>query len=158
MKNFKLKLIDVIFNFIFLIFFIGCAVKTTPVYLHIDSPEIKLSDEGFLKESLGYKQIIIYKAGNEPVNFILKENKICVENRCFNKEIFIKKYFNGYQKDFFDRILNKKPLALNNFQKIQNGFIQKEKGIFYKVTNNYILFKDKKRKTIVLIKYLKGKK
>ena len=144
--------------FLFLLPFLsGCATKTTPVFVTIKSPQIKLSDEGFLKEGLGYKEIIIYKAGSIPVKFLLKQNQICVNNKCFNKYLFIEHYFYGYKKDFFDRILSKKPLSLKNIKKINGGFIQKSKNFLYIVKKNSVLFKDKKRKIIIFIKFLKEK-
>ena len=146
-----------ILNCTFYIFLAGCAVKTTPVFVTLNSPEIKISDEGFLKQSFGYKELIIYKAGNVPVKFLIKDNEICVNNKCINKYYFMKHYFNGLNKDFFDKILDKKPLSLKSYKKIKDGFIQKSANIFYKVTKNSVLFKDKNTKTIILIQYLKDK-
>ena len=143
--------------FVLFIFFIGCAPKTTPIFVTINSPKIKISDEGFLKEGFGYKEIIIYKAGNFPIKFLLKQNQICVNNKCFNKYFFIKHYFYGYEKDFFDKILSKKPLSLKFIKKTSNGFVQKSKYIIYIVKKNSVLFKDKKRKIVVFIKFLKEK-
>ena len=143
--------------FVLFIFFIGCAPKTTPIFVTINSPKIKISDEGFLKEGFGYKEIIIYKVGNFPIKFLLKQNQICVNNKCFNKYFFIKHYFYGYEKDFFDKILSEKPLSLKFIKKTSNGFVQKSKYIIYIVKKNSVLFKDKKRKIVVFIKFLKEK-
>ena len=150
------KIISLI-NFLFFIFIIGCATKIKPIFITVKSPQIKISDEGFIKEGMGYKEIIIYKAGNEPVKFILKKDKICVNNECINKYIFMKKYFYGYKKNFFDKILNKKPLIKDKIQKIKNGFIQKSTNFIYIVKKNSILFKDKNKHIIIFIKYLKEK-
>ncbi len=154
MKNNKYFL-SLFSSLISIFFFIGCATKTTPVYVSIKSPKIRVSDAGFLKEGIGYKEIIIYKAGNAPVKFVLKENRICINDKCYNKFMFMKRYFRGYEKDFFDKILSKKPLSLKNLQKTKDGFIQKSKNIVYIVKENSVLFKDRKRHIIVFIKYLK---
>ena len=106
---------------------------------------------------MGYKELVIYKAGNVPIKFILKDNKVCVNNECFNKYMFVKKYFSGYKKDFFDKILSKKPLSLKSIKKTNDGFIQKSKDIIYIVKKNSVLFKDKVKKIIIFIKYLKEK-
>ena len=153
-----MKLKFFIFHFSFSIFLIGCAVKTTPVYVNIVSPKIKISDEGFLKESFFYKKLIIYKAGSKPIELTLRDNKICINKECFNKYMFMKEYFNGLSKDFFDKILNKKPLSLKFYKKTKNGFFQKSDTLFYKVTKNSVLFRDRKNKIVILIKNLKEKK
>ena len=146
-----------IFHFTLFIFFIGCAVKTTPVFVTINSPKIKIADEGFLKEGSGYKELIIYKAGSEPVSFTLEENKICVNNHCFNKKDFMKKYFKGLKEDVFDKILNKEPLSFGFYKKTKDGFIEKSENIYYQVSKNSVLLKDKKEKTVIFIKYLRSK-
>jgi len=151
------KITFYILNFIFFIFIIGCASKTTPIFVTIKSPKIKISDSGFLKENVGYKEIIIYKAGSVPVKFILKKDKICVNNQCFNKYLFVKRYFNGYEKDFFDKILDKQPLKKGELKKISNGFIQKSNNFIYIVKKDSIFFKDKSKNIIIYVKYLKEK-
>ena len=147
-----------LFSFFFLPFLTGCATKTTPVFVTLKSPQIKIADEGFLKQGLGYKELTIYKAGSVPVSFLIKNNVICINNQCVNKYLFMKKYFPGLSKNFFDIILQKKPLSLKSYKKTNNGFIQKSKNIFYLVNKNSVLFKDKKNKITIFIKYLKDKK
>ncbi len=151
------KLSFYIFHFTFFIFLAGCATKTIPVYVNINSPQIKVSDEGFLKEAPGYKQLIIYKAGNEPVSFTLKQDEICINNNCINRYIFMQKYFRGLKKDIFDKILNKEPLSLGFYQKTKDGFVEKSENIYYRVSKNSVLFKDKKEKITIFIKYLRSK-
>jgi len=146
------------FIYLFIVFLFGCAPRTTPIFVTINSPKLKLSDEGFLKEGAGYKEIIIYKDAVVPIKFLLKQNQICVNNQCFNKYLFVEHYFKGYKKDFFDRILSRKPLSLKIIKKTKNGFIQKSKNILYIVRKNSVLFKDKKRHIIIFIKFLKDKK
>ena len=145
------------FSFFLLPFLVGCATKTTPVFVTVKSPQIKISDEGFLKEGIGYKEIIIYKLGNVPLRFTLKENKICLNNECINKYMFMKKYFNGYDKDFFDKILNKKPLRKGDIKKTSSGFIQKSFNFIYVVKKESVFFKDRQKGIIIFIKYLKEK-
>ena len=149
------KIFLLIVSFLFFIF--GCSTKTTPVFVIIKSPQIKISDEGFLKQGFGYKELTIYKAGNVPVKFLIKNNEICLNNKCINKYYFIKNYLNEEDKNIFDTILDKKPFENVKIVKIKNGFIQK-KGFFYKVTKDSVLFKDKKNNILVLITNLKDKK
>jgi hypothetical protein len=140
---------------VLILFFIGCSVKTTPIYAVIKTPKIKISDQGFLKEGFGYKEIIIYKAGVEPVRITVKNSFICLNDQCMDKKKFVKKYLGGYD-DLFESILNKKPLKnFDKITKLKEGFLQKDKNIFYLVTKDKVLFKDKKRKIIILIKFLR---
>ena len=145
-----MKILNYFFIFIFFIFF-GCATKTDPIFLTIKSPKIRVSDSGFLERGINYKKLVIYKAGAKPVEIVLKENKICFNNRCFNKYMFLKDYFGIENKNFFDTILNKKPFENVKIKKIKNGFIQKDK-FFYKVTKNSVIYK--KDNLIFLIKFL----
>ena len=137
-----------------LFFFMGCATKTEPIFVTLKSPKIKISDEGFLKKGINYKELVIYKAGNLPLKFLIKDNEICFNNKCINKYYFIKKYFNESNKNIFDTILDKKPFKDIKIIKTKDGFIQKS-NFFYKVTKNTVLFKDKN--LIVFVKYLKEK-
>jgi len=123
---------------VLILFFIGCSTKTTPIYAVIKTPKIKLSDQGFLKEGVGYKEIVIYKAGVEPIKIVIKNSFICFNEKCMDKEKFIKEYLSkNYPIDFFDRILNKK--CINGFK--------------CKIGKNFILIKNKK--DLFLIKFLK---
>ena len=153
------KLLFFIFYFTLLIFFTACSMKTTPIYAVIKTPKIKIADEGFMKQGFGYKKIIIYKAGMKPFSVTIKNSFICFNNKCQNKRDVIKSLNKKYPQDFFDKILNQKPLEfLGKIKKIENGFIQKKDGYLYKVTENKVLFKDKNANILILIKYLKDKK
>jgi len=144
--------------FFILIFFIGCSEKTTPIFMTFHSKKFKFSDQGFLKEGFGYKEIIIYKNGIKPIKFTVKNSYICFQDQCFNKKRFIKKYIGDYKVDFFDKILDKKNLGFGVIEKTKNGFIEKDKTRFYLVNKNKVLFKDRQKHLIILIKYLKDEK
>ena len=153
------KLLFFTFYFVFLVFFIACSVKTTPIYAVIKTPKIKIADEGFIKESFGYKKIIIYKVGLKPFSVTIKNSFICFSGKCQNKKDVIKSLNKKYPQDFFDKILNQKPLKfLGKIKKINDGFIQKKDGYLYKVTKDEVLFKDKRANILILIKYLQDKK
>ena len=139
-ENFKQTLFFT-FHFSLFFFLFGCSVKTTPVYAVIKTPVIKVADQGFLKEGFGYKKIIIYKAGNAPAEITVSKFNVCINNKCANKALFIKKYFGkNYPSDFLDKILNKECIE----------------GFFCKEYNKKILFKDKKRGIVIMIKELKN--
>ena len=149
------KIIFYILHFLFFVFIIGCASKTTPVFVSIKSSKIKVSDEGFLEKGIGYKKLVIYKLGSTPITIILKNNLVCINNKCINKYFFVKKYFNIDDKNIFDIILDKKPFDNVKIIKIKDGFIQK-KDFFYKVTDSIVLFK--KKNLIIYIKFLSFKR
>ena len=136
-KNLK----QILFYLLLFIFLFGCATKTTPIYAVIKTSTIKVADQGFLKEGFGYKQIIIYKAANAPIKITVKNSQICLNGRCMDKEKFIKEYLGEeYPSDFLDKILNKECI----------------KGFFCKKYKDKILFKDKKRGIVIMIKELKN--
>ncbi len=146
--------------FVFLmLFFVGCSVKTTPVYAVIKTPKIKISDQGFLKEGFGYKEIIIYKTGLKPFKVTIKNSYICLNSKCMDKEKFVKEYLNeDYPADIFDLIIEGKPIKnFGKITKIKSGFIQRKEGIFYKVQKDKVLFRDKNQNIVIMVKRLREK-
>ena len=141
-----------------ILFLAGCSVKTTPVYVAFKSPKLKISDQGFLKEGNGYKSFELYKAGAS-YKITLKNSVICLNDKCMDKEKFIKEYFGAkYPSDFLDKVIEGKPVEeFGKIVKTKDGFVQKSAGIYYKATKNSILFKDKEKNVIVLIKKLREK-
>ena len=137
------------------ILFLGCSVKVTPVYTVIKTPNIKVADQGFLEERFNYKKLIIYKA-NVPFEMYVYSDRVCLNKKCVSKRAFIYKLSPDYPANFLDNILDKKPI--NNFGKIinlKNGFMQKTKRFYYLVTNKKVLFKDRQKNIIILIKEIK---
>ncbi len=146
--------------FVFLmLFFVGCSVKTTPVYAVIKTPKIKISDQGFLKEGFGYKEIIIYKTGLKPFKVTIKNSYICLNSKCMDKEKFVKEYLGkNYPVDIFDLIIEGKPIKnFGKITKIKSGFIQRKESIFYKVQKDKVLFRDKNQNIIIMVKRLREK-
>jgi len=134
------KSLFLIFHFALLIFFAACSVKTTPIYAVIKTPQIRVADEGFIKEGFGYKKLIIYKAANKPIEITIKNSYICFKNKCIDKATFIHNYISKtYPTDFFDKILNYECI----------------RGFFCKSYKNKILFKDNKKKILIMIKEIK---
>lgn len=120
--------------------FTGCAIKTTPIYTTIKTPFINISDQGFLKEGFNYKKLIIYKAGNKPIEITLKNSFICLNGKCMSKKRFMKEFMpKEYPTNFFDMILDKKCIE----------------GYVCKSSDDKIIFKDKKNKIFILIKELR---
>ncbi|WP_457560631.1 hypothetical protein [Caminibacter sp.] len=151
MENVKWKILIV-----FLLFFAGCSTKTTPVYAVFNTPDIKVADQGFLKEGLGYKKIVIYKAGMAPVSVTIKNSVICLDSRCMDKEKFLKSIDKNYPVDLLDRIIEREPISIcGKISKTKDGFIQKNERFFYRVSKNSVLFKDRQKRVVIMIKYLR---
>jgi len=142
-----------VFHFFLLIFFIGCATKTEPVYVVINTPFLKVSDQGFLKKGFSYKKLIIYKDANVPVEVSVYKNSICLNKKCIPKKIFIKKLSPDYPISLIDDILEKKPIKnLGKIIKLKNALLQKNKRFYYLITKKKVLFKDKKKKILIMLK------
>jgi hypothetical protein len=141
------------FIFFLSLLFLGCSYKTTPVYAVVKTPFFKASDAGFLENGVNYKKLIIYKEGHIPIKIIIYKNSICLNENCFPKNEFIKKLSFDYSKNLLDSIIEKKPLKnLGKITKLKNGFLQKNNRFFYLITKNKVLFKDKLKKIVIMIK------
>lgn len=143
--------------FLFPILFIGCATKTTPIALTFKGANVKISDQGFYKKSFFKDEIDIYVAGNLAFVFKLYKNQICIDDKCYEKKLFVNKLNNKYPINFFDILLDKKELPHLKKVKIPNGFKQTDTNIVYIVTENRTFFVDKKNKIIFIMKKLSKK-
>ncbi|WP_024789644.1 hypothetical protein [Lebetimonas sp. JH292] len=155
-KKFSLKKSFYILHFTFYIFIFGCATKTTTIYAVIDTPFVKAADQGFLEKGFNYKKLIIYKDASVPVEFTIYKNSVCLNKKCVSKNRFIKKLSPEYPKNLIDKIIEKKPIQnLGKIIKLKNGFLQKNLRFYYLVTKNKVLFKDKKKKILIMIRKIK---
>ena len=142
----------------FALLFLGCSTKTIPVYLAFNTPKIKISDQGFLKEGFGYKKIIIYKAGIKPFEIVVKNSAVCLNDKCMDKERFIENIDKSYPVNLLDSILDHEPLYfLGKILKKEDGFIQKNNRFLYIVKKNSVLFKDRKKRVVIMLRYLREK-
>jgi len=73
-----------------------------------------------------------------------------------DKEKFVKEYLSSdYPANILDLIISQKPIKnLGKITFTKKGFVQKNERFFYKVEQNRVFFRDKKRNIIVMIKYL----
>ena len=133
-------------------FFVGCSYKTTPIIVAFKKDNLAINDQGFLKENLFNKKIEVYNVGQLVFVMTINHNNICINDKCYNKKLFIYKLDPAYPINLFDLILAKQPLDNIKIKHIKNGFIQKEGNILYIVTKNKVLFKDKSKNFLFLIK------
>ena len=138
--------------FIIFLLFSGCSYKTTPVIVAFKKDNLTINDQGFLKENSFYKKIEVYNVGQ--LVFVLKiDNKrVCINNKCYDKALFIHQINKKYPINLFSLIIDKKPLPNIKIEKLKNGFIQKNGEIVYIVTNQKVLFKDRSHNFLFLIK------
>jgi len=138
--------------FIIVILFTACSYKTTPVIVAFKKDKLAINDQGFLKENSFAKKIEVYNVGQ--LVFVLKitKNQICINQKCYDKVLFIKRLNPNYPSDFFSIIIDKKPLPNISIKYIKNGFIQKTDTILYIVTKDKVIFRDKAKKFLFLLK------
>ena len=140
--------------FLLIIFITGCAYKTTPVVVAFKKDNLAINDQGFLKENQFSKKIEVYNVGQLVFVLTIKNNSICINDKCYDKKLFIYKLNPKYPTNLFSLIINKKPLPNIKLKKLKNGFIQRNKNITYLVTENKVLFKDKEKNFLFLLKKL----
>ena len=145
----------------FLIFFSACSTKE---YKHnlakiiiIKSPKIKFSDLGYIRYSGNEVELELFMAGKVIQNISIN-HLICVSSGCMSKSSFNKNYlYTNYPDNLLKNILmGNKIYNGKNVKNINSGFTQhietSNVDINYKVTNNYVFFKDKKNHIIFKIK------
>ena len=146
-----MKLFKIIILFLFLLFS-GCTYKTTPVIVAFKKDRLAINDQGFLKENSFSKKIEVYNVGQLVFVLTVNSNNICINNKCYDKKLFVHKLNPNYPYNLFDLIISKKPLPKIKITKTKNGFFQKEGSLLYIVTKNKVLFKDKSNKFLFLLK------
>ena len=140
-------------KYLFLIFFLaGCSYKTTPVIVAFKKNNFAINDQGFIKHGLLDNKIEVYNVGHLAFVMRVTPYAICINEKCYIKHLFIKQLNPSYPDDLFDLILTKKPLKDIKIYKTKQGFIQKTKDFIYIVSKNKVVFKDKKKRFLFMIK------
>jgi len=141
-----------VFIFLSILIFTACSYKTTPVIVAFKKDHLAINDQGFLKENSFSKKIEVYNVGQLVFVMTINNSNICINNKCYDKKLFIYKLNPKYPSDLFDLIISKKPLPNIKIKKTKDGFIQKQGSMLYIVTSNRVLFKDKSNKFMFLLK------
>ena len=134
--------------------FTACTYKTTPVIVAFKKDNLAINDQGFLKENSFSKKIEVYNVGQLVFVMTINSKNICINEKCYDKKLFIKKLNPNYNYPYnlFDLIISKKPLPNIKVKKLKDGFIQKKGSILYIVTKNKVLFKDRSNHFLFLLK------
>ncbi|KAA6227505.1 MULTISPECIES: hypothetical protein [unclassified Campylobacter] len=157
-------------KFIFLcLIFIGlflnaCASKnenftSQSVSIFIFSPNIRLNDNGFLKQDKQKIHLEVYKFGRAFFELNISD-KICTSGVCYDKTSFNKKFFkNVYYDEFLEDILLLKPLFNGkNLTNTDCGFYQnlisKNYEILYEKCDEGINFRDNISHTSIRLLYI----
>jgi hypothetical protein len=114
--------------------------------------DFAINDQGFLKENSFSKKIEVYQAGNLAFVFTIKDKLICINDKCYDKKLFIHELNPSYPSNLFETILSHKHLKDVKIINTKDGFIQVTKNFIYKVTKKGALFKDKQSKFLFLVK------
>ena len=159
MKNFLHVMI-----FITLILFSGCSVKqpitlSQPYLITIKTPQMALSDTGFLNQGKGYTQLQIFNAGSVLFNLEINDT-ICLDGTCFEKEDFNRRFFGTeHYATFMEDIVDKRALyeGKNTITHL-TGFAQKidlpTVQIEYRVEGDMRYFKDSKNGILLRLRPL----
>ncbi|NDJ26660.1 hypothetical protein DMB95_02530 [Campylobacter sp. MIT 12-8780] len=151
------------FTIILLSFFLlSCSIplkkgKSEPVYVSLKVQGLRNADFGFLYEKQKGVSLELYKLAQVLLRLKI-EDKICLEQACFEKKAFNQRYLGqAYYDDFLEDILRFKPL-FEGKNLVQNacGFSQNLQGvnydISYQVCDKEMLFIEKKNNIRLSIK------
>jgi len=140
--------------FLIVMLFTGCVYKTTPIAFTFKAQNIKINDQGFLKTNSYSKIIEVYMMGKLAFVFKVYNSQICINDKCYDKKLFVKNLNSNYPVNLFDYLIAKKPLPNIKIVKNENGFMQKNGKILYQVTKKKVFFLDKKKKIVFFMKNL----
>lgn len=147
-------------SLVFMIF--GCASLTSSkisnsFQVTILSPAIKINDVGFLHKSKNSLNLQIYSSGINTLNIKISD-KICINQVCYEKLEFNKKFFaNEHYDEIFSEILQRRPIYDRaNLETNSCGFKQdiSKYSLKYEVCNNLTSFYDTKNRIKIIIKEL----
>ena len=150
--------------FIALLSLSGCSVKheitTSHTYLiTIKTPQMALSDTGFLNQGTGYTQLQIFNAGSVLFNLEMNDT-ICLDGTCLEKEDFNRRFFGTeHYATLMEDIVSKKALYEGkNRVSLPLGFTQKidlpTAHIEYHVEGDMRYFKDSKNGVLIRLRPL----
>ena len=151
------------FNFIILAIFItiftGCTHQpkySNSVLFSFITPNLRISDAGFIHHYQNQTQIQIYNSGSVILNLKLAQN-ICINGVCSDRQSFNTKYLkSAHYDEIIDDIISKKPiyeaknLSLNNC-----GFKQEIAMLSYEVCDDLVKFIDNQNRVKIIIRELK---
>ena len=114
------------------------------------SKEIKFNEIAFLSQNAKTIQVKLQTLNNKKFNINISD-KICINNDCISKKSFNKKYLSSkYPNDILENILRNKPIFKSkNIQINNNGFSQIIDSIFYEVSKNKTIFRDKANNILI---------
>lgn len=139
------------------IFLTGCATNspTPPKALNFTmiSPDFKISDAGFLKNSTNSTNLQVYSSGVSLLDVNIKDrvcyNSVCKDELEFNKSFFKRVHYKG----FFRNMLTKQPIYDGqNLVKSECGFDQNLTNLTYQICGNKTYFKDDRNGIKIIIR------
>lgn len=142
----------------------GCSIKHEITASHaylitIKTPQMALSDTGFLNQGKGYTQLQIFNAGSVLFNLEMNDT-ICLDGTCLEKEAFNKRFFGTeHYATLMEDIVSKKALYEGkNRVSLPLGFTQKidlpTAYIEYRVEGDMRYFKDSKNGILIRLRPL----
>jgi len=146
--------------------FFGCANKKLikkenqeSAFIVLKTPNIQYADMGFIYKGDSFVKVEIYGMGQPILSLNINGMNVCMSTfECMEKKDFNAKMLSSsYPDTILENIFKSQPIFdKKNYEKTDNGFIQKIKtdkyDITYSVTNKETKFKDKKNNILIKIK------
>ena len=138
---------------------LGCSntqpERSNSVLFSFITPQIRISDAGFIHRYANGTQVQIYSSGTLILNLKLAQN-ICINSACMSRQSFNTKYLNSpHYNEILDDIIAQKAIydSLNLIQ-TDCGFRQDFTNFRYEVCDKTAKFIDSKNRIKIIIREL----
>lgn len=151
---------------IILLFMLGCSSRPAvsashSVALSIKTPELRVSDVGFIRSNDHYINVQVFTAGTLVLDLQIAES-ICLDGLCFSKNAFNSRFLKDtHYPTIMEEILRGQPIYnKRSLQKMNDGFEQRlhvnNREILYSVNGLETIYRDRANQILIKIKKLKG--
>ena len=138
----------------------GCGTaqpkRSSGVLFSFITPQIRISDTGFIHSYTNGTQVQIYNSGTLTLNLKLAQN-ICINAVCSDRQSFNTKYLkSAHYDEIIDDIISKKPIyEAKNLNLNSCGFKQEIAMLSYEVCDDLVKFIDNQNRVKIIIRELK---
>ena len=139
--------------------FFGCSTAqpkhSSGVLFSFITPQIRISDTGFIHSYTNGTQVQIYNSGTLTLNLKLAQN-ICINSACMSRKSFNIKYLNSpHYNEILDDIITQRAIYDSaNLIQTDCGFVQDFSSFRYEVCDKMAKFIDSKNNIKIIIREL----